>query len=82
MDGTWMENGWKMDGKVVVVVLVVLVVVGVVVVVAVVVVDDVDDLLSSSLLLFDSSHLCFSSVHTVRIFTSKLPSKSVYIYIC
>ena len=31
-------------------------------------------LLSSSLLFSDSSHLCFSSVHTVRSLTSKLPS--------
>ena len=32
------------------------------------------DLLSSSLLFSDSSHLCFSSVHIVGSFTSKLPS--------
>ena len=32
------------------------------------------DLLSSSLLFFDSSHLCFASVHIVGSLTSKLPS--------
>ena len=34
------------------------------------------DLLSSSLIFFDSSHLCFSSVHIVGSLTSKLPSNS------
>ena len=32
------------------------------------------ELLSSSLLSSDSSHLCFSSVHSVRSLTSRLPS--------
>ena len=36
------------------------------------------DLLSSSLLFADSSHLCFSSVHTVGSLTSKLPSNIVW----
>ena len=36
------------------------------------------DLLSSSLLFSDSSHLCFSSVHTVGSLTSKLPSANRY----
>ena len=31
-----------------------------------------------SSLLSDSSHLCFSSVHTVGSLTSKLPSKNIY----
>ena len=40
------------------------------------------DLLSSALLLSDSSHLCFSSVHIVGSLTSKLPSiiPSLYHY--
>ena len=38
------------------------------------------DRLSSSLLLSDSSHLCFSSVHIVGSLTSKFPS-NMYIYI-
>ena len=36
----------------------------------------------SSLLFFDSYHLCFSSVHIVGSLTSKLPSVIVYIYLC
>ena len=44
------------------------------------------DLLSSSLLFYDSSHRCFSSVHIGGNLTSKLPSiksinKHVYIYL-
>ena len=39
------------------------------------------DLLSSSLLFFDSYHLCFSSVHIVGSLTSKLPSIIIYIHI-
>ena len=43
------------------------------------------DILSSSLLLSDSSHLCFSFVHIVGSLTSKLPSINIniniYIYI-
>ena len=38
------------------------------------------DLLSSDLFSSDSSHLCFSTVHSVGSFTSKLPS-IIYIYI-
>ena len=39
------------------------------------------DLLSSSLLFYDSSHCCFSSVHIVGNLTSELPSiKYIYIY--
>ena len=39
------------------------------------------DLLSSSLLFYDSSHCCFSSVHIVGNLTSELPSiKYLYIY--
>jgi len=37
--------------------------------------------LSSSLLFSDSSHLCFSSVHTVGSLTSKLPSTNILRYI-
>ena len=36
------------------------------------------DLLSSSLLFFDSSHLCFSFVHIVGSLTSKLPSINIH----
>ena len=36
------------------------------------------DLLSSDLFSSDSSHLCFSTVHIVGSFTSKLPSNSGY----
>ena len=40
-------------------------------------------LLSSDLFSSDSSHLCFSTVHIVGSFTSKLPSISIiYIYVC
>ena len=38
-------------------------------------------LLSSDLFSSDSSHLCFSTVHTVGSFTSKLPSTITYHYI-
>ena len=37
-------------------------------------------LLSSDLVSSDSSHLCFSTVHIVGSFTSKLPSISIYLY--
>ena len=40
-------------------------------------------LLSSDLVSSDSSHLCFSTVHIVGSFTSKLPSinlRTIYIY--
>ena len=36
------------------------------------------DLLSSDLFSSDSSHLCFSTVHIVGSFTSKLPSMIMY----
>ena len=38
-------------------------------------------LLSSDLFSSDSSHLCFSTVHIVGSFTSKLPSIIIYYYI-
>ena len=39
------------------------------------------DLLSSDLFSSDSSHLCFSTVHIVGSFTSKLPSIIIYHYL-